>query len=571
MNKPVEKEKYIIYCRKSSESEDRQMASIEDQISEMNKIASNLNIDVVEVLTESQSAKQPGRPIFNQMLEKIHRGEANGILCWKLNRLARNPIDGGQISWMLQQNIIKKIQTYSGDYKPSDNVLMMQVEFGMANQYVKDLSMDTKRGQRQKAERGWRPAPAPIGYMNVGEVGDKIIVPDPDRFEIVKRCFDLMVTGTYSVAKILDIANNEWGLRTFPRKKAGNKPLSRSNIYEMFRNPFYYGYFTWKDENGEYQLYKGKHQPMITKDEYDRIQLILGKKGNPRAKTREFSFTGLSKCGECGSSITAETKEQCICDCKNKFSTISRTDCPKCGLDISKMKNPKFLEYTYYYCTKKKGPCSQKYISIKDFEDEIDKELLKINIDDNYLNLAIEYLNERDENDIKTEKTINESLQKTFNEAQARLVRLNQEYTSTANKDYGIYSPEEFRNEKTLIKKEIESIKKQIGDCEDRVDKTLELSEKTFNFCAYARYNFDKGDLQVKRNILSALGPNITLKDKKLKIDLLYPYLAIEKYMSEQKLINVPSEHKNILTTKGKEAVSTTSCPGWLRRQDSNL
>ena len=103
--------KYILYARKSSESEDRQMTSIESQIQELQRIAKENNLNVIEILTESRSAKAPGRPVFNSMMAKIHKGEADGILCWKLNRLARNPMDGGQISWGLQQGVIKHIMT----------------------------------------------------------------------------------------------------------------------------------------------------------------------------------------------------------------------------------------------------------------------------------------------------------------------------------------------------------------------------------------------------------------------------------------------------------------------------
>ena len=86
---------------------------------------SRQGLTIVDTISESKSAKAPGRIEFNRMLERIRKGEATGILCWKLNRLARNPIDGGQISWMLQQNTIQSIQTYSAEYKPTDNVLMM--------------------------------------------------------------------------------------------------------------------------------------------------------------------------------------------------------------------------------------------------------------------------------------------------------------------------------------------------------------------------------------------------------------------------------------------------------------
>eukprot|EP00825_Cyclidium_porcatum_P049897 TRINITY_DN872_c0_g1_i3.p1 TRINITY_DN872_c0_g1~~TRINITY_DN872_c0_g1_i3.p1 ORF type:complete len:258 (+),score=38.68 TRINITY_DN872_c0_g1_i3:441-1214(+) len=209
--------KYFLYARKSSESEDRQMASIDDQIAEAKKLVERYNIKVVDIISESKSAKEPGRIGFNTMLKRIQKGEAQGILTWKLNRLARNPIDGGQISWMLQKNIIKHIQTFERDYNPSDNVLLMQVEFGMANQYVKDLSIDVKRGMRQKAERGWFPSTTlPIGYAHntAYSLGvDSEIKINKEQFDILRKLWKLLLTGKYSIAD-LKRKGDAMGLKT---------------------------------------------------------------------------------------------------------------------------------------------------------------------------------------------------------------------------------------------------------------------------------------------------------------------------------------------------------------------
>ena len=137
--------KYFLYARKSSESEDRQVASIESQLDELKKLTAREGLAITDTLWESKSAKAPGRTVFNQMIERIYKGEAQGILCWKLDRLARNPVDGGNINWMLQQGVIQHIRTYEKSYYPTDNVLMMSVEFGMANQFLRDLSQNTKR------------------------------------------------------------------------------------------------------------------------------------------------------------------------------------------------------------------------------------------------------------------------------------------------------------------------------------------------------------------------------------------------------------------------------------------
>jgi site-specific DNA recombinase len=166
----------------------------------MQGMAKTRGIKIIEIFEESQSAKSPGRPKFSEMIERIHKGEAQGILTWKLDRLARNPIDGGNIIWMLQNGTLQRIVTSDREYYPHDNVLMMSVEFGMANQFILDLSKNVKRGMKAKYEKGIRPTLAPLGYLN-----DKIehtIITDPERFSLIRKMWDLMLTGGYTPEKI---------------------------------------------------------------------------------------------------------------------------------------------------------------------------------------------------------------------------------------------------------------------------------------------------------------------------------------------------------------------------------
>jgi len=146
---------FFLYSRKSSEAEDRQVLSIESQTQEVKKVAEKLGIPIQGILSEAKSAKAPGRPVFNDMMQRIYRGEAQGVICWKLDRLARNPIDGGAIIWAIKQHgieIITPTQTFS---QHDDNTILMYIEFGMAQKYIDDLSRNVKRGLRTKAEKGW--------------------------------------------------------------------------------------------------------------------------------------------------------------------------------------------------------------------------------------------------------------------------------------------------------------------------------------------------------------------------------------------------------------------------------
>ena len=140
--------RYFLYARKSTDVEDKQILSIEAQLAELRALAKQEQLNVVEVFVEKRSAKMPGRPIFSEMMARIQKGEAQGIVCWKIDRLARNPVDGGQVQWLLQNSTIQHIQTHDRAYYPADNVLMMSVEFGMANQYIRDLSVNVTRGLR---------------------------------------------------------------------------------------------------------------------------------------------------------------------------------------------------------------------------------------------------------------------------------------------------------------------------------------------------------------------------------------------------------------------------------------
>jgi site-specific DNA recombinase len=287
---------FFIYCRKSTEDEDRQMLSIEAQLSELNSIARQEALPVIATLTESKSAKEPGRPIFNDLIRRIEAGEANGILAWKLDRLARNFDDGGKIIGLLQRGVIREIRTFEKSYLPSDNVLMIAVELGMANQYVRDLSVNIQRGIREKIRRGVFCGKAPLGYFN--EPRSRTIEPHPENFAKMKRMLELFAKGRHS-------------LTAFQRELAAagivgersKKPLPLSSIGNILRNPFYYGLFAHKGE-----LHQGTHVPMISKKTFDEIQLAYAALAKPRGRRKDkgFLFLDFATCGSCGYAVTGE-------------------------------------------------------------------------------------------------------------------------------------------------------------------------------------------------------------------------------------------------------------------------
>ena len=146
--------KYIAYCRKSRDEADKQVLSIEAQIAELKEVAKREHLEIVEFIEEAKTAKVPGREKFAELIRKIEKGYANGILAWHPDRLARNSMDGGKIIYLLDTGklIDLKFPTFWFDNTPQGK-FMLSIAFGQSKYYVDNLSENVKRGLRQKLDR----------------------------------------------------------------------------------------------------------------------------------------------------------------------------------------------------------------------------------------------------------------------------------------------------------------------------------------------------------------------------------------------------------------------------------
>ena len=203
------------------------------------------------------------------------------------------------------------------------------------------------------------------------EASGKIIIADPTRFPLLQRLWEMLLSGGYSVPQLLKIATNEMGLRTPKKKKTGGKPLSVSGIYRVLSNPFYAGYILFQN-----QWYPGRHQPLISLEQFENTQVLLGRRGRARPKQHIFAFSGLMRCGLCGSTITVEAKV-------NRYNN----------------------RYVYYHCTHKGYGmvCQEKSIEERDLEDQIRTFLMRIFLDkvelDNLLATITEEQRKENQND----------------------------------------------------------------------------------------------------------------------------------------------------------------------------
>ncbi len=540
--------KYFIYCRKSSEQEDRQILSLPAQVKELTEYALKENLQIIDTYQEAQSAHKTGRPKFNAMLLRIEKKEADGFLVWDESRIARNSLDGGRVIYMMDLGEIKEIRKPGKKYTNTpDDKSWLAMCFMMSKKESDDKGVNVSRGLRTKAEQGWFPSSwTKPGYIwdKQAERGNKTILKDPERYHLIKKAWELMIKGTYTPPKILNILNKEWGYRTLQRKSIGGGEMQRSTIYKIFTDPFYYGFYEYKDKNGEITEHWGKHDHMITKEEFDRVQILLGRNGKPRPKTHDFPFTGIMRCGECDAMITAEEKWQIICpECRFKFSSTNKKACPKCSILIEEMNNPTLLHYQYYHCTKKKKKnCTQKSIKIKELEEQIDLLLGKIEISDRFKDWAIKYLNELNEQEKNDRNAIIDSLKKSHDSCVVRIDNLIRLKISPNNTDGSLLSDDDFKAQKTALMNERKDVEERIKNMGIRIDNWLELADKAFNFACHARFWFNNGDIQTKKEIVSAIGQNLKLFDKTVLVDLEKPLNFIEEAKKEADRIYEISE-----------------------------
>lgn len=487
--------KYIIYCRKSSESEDRQALSIESQESEMLQIAKKLNLSVVALLKESKSAKKEGRPIFNQMLKMISSGKADAILCWKMDRLARNFIDGGKIIDLLQRGTIQEIHTYEGVHLPSDNVLMLAMHFGMANQYIRDLSTNVKRGNRMKLEKGEYPNRPPVGYLN-DQINKKIII-DTNRSKFIVRAFELYSSGGYGFEDISTILFNE-GFRS----RTG-KLFRKANIQYILREPFYYGVMEFMGK-----LYQGNYTPLISKALFDKVQEVTEKRKHPHANKLFFPLRGFITCEDCGCMYTASLKK---------------------GND-------------YYYCTNGKGGCSahKKYMREKVLYNKILPILQSLVFDPELIDIMYESAKQQSGLDNSYfEATLNNlnSTLKTLTGRESKL--LDAFLDSSINKEVYDLKSLEIQNSIFQTKQAI----KEVEEKKDRLYSTLEPTRKLFLDCIDWANDFLEVSPEKKHEIVKEVLWNVSVRNKELlNCQLKSPFDVISKAPKIGDLENLRTE-----------------------------
>jgi site-specific DNA recombinase len=468
--------KYFIYCRKSSEEENKQVQSLETQQKNLLEYATKNNLEVVEIIRESRSAKTDGnRPLFSSMLERISNKEATGILVLHTDRLSRNGIESGKIVKLFEEGFLQEIRTPNKIYNSISDMLYIDFDFVFAAHYSRNLSIRVKEGNKTKLEKGEYPGMAPLGYINKNAK----IYPDPTRAKYIQKAFKLYNQGEHSLIEIAEILYKE-GLRT----RRAHKKNHRSLIQRALRSPFYYGVIS---RNGA--LYKGVHKPLISKSLFDRVNDRLNGKNRSKHYTHRFLYRPFLSCAVCNCQLTASIKKG---------------------------------KYNYYYCTNGKKKCLEhkKYLTEKDIETLVKKHLIKFTLNKELADLSLSLYIEDYKKQFTDKVSTREVIQKQINTIKKKLdnllnLRLEESIDETTYKE----KQKALKNELVEMEVSLSQVK------EENLDRTLELLYEIKNRACSLSEMFECKDYQVRSDLLNSVLWNFGIKEQKIAtVEYKLPY-----------------------------------------------
>jgi site-specific DNA recombinase len=343
---PIDVRKAVIYARVSSKEQEKEGFSIPAQLKLLKDYAAAQGTAVAKEYVDVETAKQTGRTAFSEMIAHLKaQPSIRVLLVEKTDRLYRNLKDWVTVDDLeVEIHFVKEGVVLSRGSRSSEK-FMHGIKVLMAKNYIDNLSEEARKGMQEKAEQGIWPTVAPLGYRNVaGADGKKIIEPDPESAPIISRLFEWYANGTLSLK---EAAHKAKGAGLVHRKSGAPVPVS--TVHATLRNRLYMGEFEW---NGH--LYVGKHQPLVTRDLWERVQGVLdGRHAKKHRRVKhDFAFSGLIACGHCGCSMVGEIKKR---------------------------------RYVYYHCTGYRGRCEEPYVREEIIGDRFSQLLGRLTFDEEVL------------------------------------------------------------------------------------------------------------------------------------------------------------------------------------------
>lgn len=291
-------DKYFSYYRVSSQNQADDGASLGAQKDANISYAKENGWEIIKEFEEVQSAAKQGRKQFTLMLKEINRRkDIRGIIFHDVDRSARSISDWAKIKELSNKGLHICFSRDKSDLSTRGNSLTNTIKAVIAEDFIANLSQETKKGMHRKAELGYSVfGHAVVGYIKK-EGGEKgLRVPDPNMAHLVKKCFELYATDRYTLK---ELANEMYkkGLRTHNGKK-----LEFTKVSRMLNDKYYIGIIEAMGKT-----FNGKHQAIVSVKLFNQVQACLQKRYTVQTRKNKYMFSHLLTCGLCGKPIRSVT------------------------------------------------------------------------------------------------------------------------------------------------------------------------------------------------------------------------------------------------------------------------
>ena len=476
-----------VYLRRSQDRQDRQVLSVDGQLKKARMLVSEFKLKPTYMPAEERTASKPGRPIFNQMMDLVNTGKVRYIVCWKANRLARNPTDAGKIIQAMDDGKLLAVITDRGIYhNNARDKHNLWEELGDSKKFSDDLSKDVLDGYERKYERGEYPREAFTGYTNVKyDKFNKNIAPCPDNSTKVKEVASMAMTGRYQLDDLYKHAVLI-GLRT-PR---GNV-ISKTGVQDMLQRKAYTGVF-W--HGGAWR--QGSYDALLTQDEYDKIQIGMGwreKRSIRQVHKHNYAYK-VMQCGGCGYSVTAYPRPKTL-------------------------KNGNEVQYNYYVCSRKSKAikCIEPQVTETTVEQQAFDYMSKISLSPEESAACLELVKHFDKEDTKPISSVSYWL-----ERKKQADKAIDEFSDLLGE--GVLTRERYDRLTEKHFKVLEQAESKTSAHTTNTARQLELTNKFFTGVVNILDTFKQADISEKREMLIEVGSNWILSNKKVLFTPRKPY-----------------------------------------------
>lgn len=517
----MDKNKCVIYCRVSSREQEETGYSLPSQEKLLTEYSNRKELKIVKVFSVAESASgSKQRKVFTEMMTFVEKHDIKNLIVEKVDRLTRNLKEAVFTNDWIDADKERKIHFVKQNlvlhkFANSDEKFRWDIEIVLAKKYLANLSEEVRKGQVEKIAQGWLPTKPPLGYKTIGDKGHKIHVIDKDVAPFIKTAFEMYASGNYSMEAIRQEIYKQ-GFRT----RAGNKP-AKSAIENMLNETFYYGTMKWKED-----LFAGKHEPIISKELFDKTQSVRRALLAPAYSKHSFQFKKMMKCGECCGTITAEIQKGIV----------------------------------YYHCGHYRD-CTQKPYTP---ENKIEEQLLGVfeffkNITPKEAEAIKAKIKENHSQETEYKETTLKSLSARYTQLQSRLdVLYNDRLDQKISTDI-------WEKKQSEINKEQAEIQNQISRIKNVETQYFEIWLNILDLAYRAKEIYEKRTPEERRLLLSHIFSNLTLKDEKVLPLLKKPVEVLAKRVQEKIDAQKIFEPNKNLTLKRQKSTFVPSHPIVLR------